>query len=682
MNHFQFKRFQVEDLARAAMHDGCILAWEQGLGKTVAAIAWPLIKLARRTLLVQPEQLHDQTRETAARFFDLTLESIESIEQIKPMGLHLPPRPNERPRFILTTCQALGHNGADEWPPEIDKHGNVIIPDTVLSRRMAHPLMQHELLIQAAGDRLHGVVRSAEEIASLYVVGVGHEHEKSGIRCIWTPCLARVLARWNSFDCVVVDEGTRLQANDSHIATGVRYLDPKCRLLLTGTPIKNRLESLFWLAHWACGGHEGPTARFPYEGTSAAREEFANHHLQHDRFLTREAELMEEGGKPRRMQKRTARICNVHRLWKLLAPVIVRRRKDECGEDIPPKILRPIHVRPGAEQQKVYAFHLANPPIASKSGELINQRTAIGMQLNILRQAALCPDSHALAEVIVRKGRISGPRSSRNSFNPKQAAILSLVADLIEKGEQVLVGSPFRHFSVTLHNRLVAAGVSSVLLDGNTSPKHRGKLATQFKAKQFSCMVAGIKAMGEGNSFECCSNLIMPSQSWAYDENEQFIHRVWRINSPGPVTIWQMVMENTIDELLLELFHEKGDSAQLALDGRLFEEKVEEVDLAALLAGAVRNFKANAATVDEFSIEEQWNGQLRQRLHVAEMRYREWHPTQTGIIITPGEMAAAIAAQELPSPTQLAVNLQRDYNRRGARPGDWRDVLKNIKNQP
>jgi hypothetical protein len=62
------------------------------------------------------------------------------------------------------------------------------------------------------------------------------------------------------------------------------------RYLMSGTPIKNRLESLFWLMHWACGSSPDPTPRFPYAATSDAREQFANQHLQHDQFLTREEE--------------------------------------------------------------------------------------------------------------------------------------------------------------------------------------------------------------------------------------------------------------------------------------------------------------------------------------------------------------------------------------------------------
>ena len=44
--HFmKLKKFQREDLARAALHDGLILGLFTGLGKTICAYAWPLLKV-------------------------------------------------------------------------------------------------------------------------------------------------------------------------------------------------------------------------------------------------------------------------------------------------------------------------------------------------------------------------------------------------------------------------------------------------------------------------------------------------------------------------------------------------------------------------------------------------------------------------------------------------------------
>ena len=44
----RLKEFQRQDLARASLHDGLILGWDTGLGKTLAGFLWPLVKLGWR----------------------------------------------------------------------------------------------------------------------------------------------------------------------------------------------------------------------------------------------------------------------------------------------------------------------------------------------------------------------------------------------------------------------------------------------------------------------------------------------------------------------------------------------------------------------------------------------------------------------------------------------------------
>ncbi len=251
----KFKQFQIDQIARAALVDGCIGDWEPGLGKMIFAIAWPLIKRARRCLIVAPGQLHRQFRIEAMEKFGIHLTGLRHHEQIRRYGIDrrlrvdgtakplvdrktLNPQPSTR--FFLTSYHDLGHNNTA---------GGTVPP-------------------------------LAKFLADLGKAGAG-------------------------FDCVVIDEGTRLQANETHVASGVRMLRPKYRLVLTGTPIKNRLESIYWLLWWVAGAGEEndqipmtndekkkppagtqasgfksqPSLRFPYPGTAKARELFANQHL-------------------------------------------------------------------------------------------------------------------------------------------------------------------------------------------------------------------------------------------------------------------------------------------------------------------------------------------------------------------------------------------------------------------
>src|ERR1035437_3943648 len=57
---FSFRSYQRDDIARASLHDGAIIAWDPGLGKTMAMFAWPWLKRSRHCLIVAPATLHDQ----------------------------------------------------------------------------------------------------------------------------------------------------------------------------------------------------------------------------------------------------------------------------------------------------------------------------------------------------------------------------------------------------------------------------------------------------------------------------------------------------------------------------------------------------------------------------------------------------------------------------------------------
>lgn len=620
------KRFQIDDLARAALRDSAILSWEQGLGKSLAAVAWAIVKDARRTLIIAPAALHKQLMESAAVFFRKSLRPLTSQEDFFRHKLH---RPHTGPPVIyLADFHAIGLNKADEWSDTFGHKGQPAPNARLVAARKAF----------CRTHRIRYDPRAGESIGTT----------RRGITCVWTPTLARLCATYETFDCVVIDEGTRLQATESRIAASVRLLNPRTRLLLTGTPIKNRLESLFWLAAWVAA----PYNRWPYPATDDAREAFADSFLRSERFLSREAREAAQGRTPRNTTRRSARLCQVHKLWKTLAPVIIRRRKVDCGEEIAPKIMKPILVAPGSAQLAVYHYHLDNPPICSKAGNAnLHRRVQVGMQLTLLRLAALCPHSPALAES--RTG-VKGPKRSWTDFTPKLRAILDIIHDRLNHGEQVIIGSPFRDFSSALHARLEEAGVSSLLLDGDTDPQQRGELAAAFKARRHPVLVAGLKAMGEGHSFEQCPNLILPGYSWAYDENEQFIHRIWRLNSPKPVTIYPILTTGTIDERIYQTFAEKGDAASLALDGRLSDPD-PEVDLDHLLAETIRLFKSDIPTIDEQSLLDDWDSRLSRVLSLAEARFHEHSHTAAAA------ETAATEALKIPSPTQLSVDMLRKH---------------------
>jgi hypothetical protein len=719
---FRFKQFQVDDYARAGLHDGVILGHDTGLGKTLAMFVWPLLKCgltaseppyrlrpAKPVLLVVPGDGHDQTDDESLRHFKT--KSVRLDSQAAFLKLAKPdPRTGRftlEPNYYLTSYTQLTGNGVADFPP-LDRanpertlsqlnlnegdavewwlnRGQIykkhydrlkVTPDSTwkevedafkavrrTSDKVVTELAQEslevlKLLTPLPGNvTLHPVTKpgtkpgkrfnAAAQTSSLLLapcscswellsaerqqfirseLAITRHREFSQsigesrtlpanagqpevrVKCVYSPSLADLCG--DSFAACVIDEGTKIKGDDTIVGIGVRSINAAFRLVLTATPIKNRFPDVFHLAHYVTGGHDEPTARFPYGKVD--KQDFAEEFLVSERNLTKE----ENSEEKRRFVKFTPQVCNVHRAWKLLAPIILRRRKDDCGEDIVPKLRHVVRVPMGLGQAAAYQFHL-------KARYLdINGRPAVGAKLQALRIAAANPAS----DLLIRPEHDVTPGAPRSvdTYIPKVASTLELIRQVMERGEQVMVFSAFQNGLDIFSARLNEAGVKHFILDGRLSQKRRGELAKLFKRgnpravaedlipsstfhPQSSIPVAlcGAECMAELHSFHLCNNVILTAYSWAFDKFEQGINRAHRLNSPWPVNVWSVVCDGSIDRKLEAGIHEKKDAAELVLDGHLLGESPQEVNLHELLRLARSEFKS-VKTMDEDELKKGW----------------------------------------------------------------------------
>jgi hypothetical protein len=465
---------------------------------------------------------------------------------------------------------------------------------------------------------------------------------KRRIKCLFSPSLADLC--YNAFDCVVIDEGVKMKGEETLVGKGVRSLTPCYRLVLTATPIKNRLPDIFRLAWWAAGGKPEAHARWPYRDDTSERSKFAETFVVSERNLTKEAKAAEQGKKCySRFKKLTAEVCNVHRLWKLFGPIVLRRRKQDAGVDIVPKIRRVIRCQMGSLQKKVYQYHL-NAEYRDIKGQ-----PAIGAQLQALRIAAADPSSLHLTTqpgepvescACSRQGErptdcpecnghghVPLPSRSGTAYVPKMASVLTLIEEVLQRKEQVIAFSAFNEPLDHLSRWLSEAGVRHITLDGRVSQKRRGEKAAAFKkgrVDEYSIpvMLAGVECMAEGHSFHLANNVILLAYSWAADKFKQALDRVHRLNSVKPVNVYVVLCDGSIDRKLESLTDEKTDAAELVLDGRLIGERSEEINLAELLKVARREFNERDNTLEEALLQADWP-KLRDRLSVA---MQAWEP--------------------------------------------------------
>ena len=74
-------------------------------------------------------------------------------------------------------------------------------------------------------------------------------------------------------------------------------MTPAYRLVLTATPVKNRLPDIFRLAWWAVGGTAEARPIWPYRDEAAERNRFAETFMVTERNITREEQAKQESKK-------------------------------------------------------------------------------------------------------------------------------------------------------------------------------------------------------------------------------------------------------------------------------------------------------------------------------------------------------------------------------------------------
>lgn len=635
---YRLKRFQMEDIARGAMHDGIISAWDTGLGKTWKTFLWPLIKVGRidgtclpkePVLIVAPEGLHKQIIKTGKRFFGvkeiIPLDSQDTYYKLSPL----------KPGWYITSFTQLASNKILKLPHVVGGGFDEI------ARQMKFFSVTLEDVKKCKLDTTLSFLDKALELCrrqrELYELGIGESKDYDDgrrIKCVYSPALADLCNK--DFAAVVIDEAVKVKGADSVIGLGVRSMQPRFRLVLTATPIKNRLPDIFWLAWWATGGKGEAHARWPYKGTTEDQAAFASE------FLISEVSKDDyAAGTRKKRQKRgkaTAEVCNIHRLWKLLAPVLVRRRKRDIGEEIVQKIRKPMYVPMGKHQAATYAYHLA------ATYKNINGQKDLLSQMTALRNCAAAPHTSLLCS----KDK-DGPYKSDYSYIPKIAATLKVIRDCMARGEQVAVFSAFTEPLDTLKRRLEAAGVEFLYMTGEVDAGIRGTLSAKFSEGRPNAPVvlAGIKAMAEGHDWPLANNVVLFAYDWAYDLFEQAINRVHRLNSIMDVNVWAIMCENSIDLKLESLIREKGDSAELVLDGKLVTDQTSEVNFAKLLEIANEAFATfnKANVVDEEVLEKDWDV-LREELRKTYKEYK---------LMPPIERKAIQAAPPTPPKEVVAV---------------------------
>ncbi|MFH0989919.1 MAG: DEAD/DEAH box helicase [bacterium] len=573
---FTLLEFQIEDLSRLCMKESCVLAWEQGLGKCRGSLAWSKVRNAKKALVVCPQDLKYQWIEEA-KSLGIHLEEIRGYGDVKRIK-------NAKSGYWIIHYELLkGSRRLDELVPEFGKA--IQVEDDYDEKWNA-------LCPRCKAMRYDG--------------WNGRSCKKCGYHC-W---LRRVKGMFSylkhAFDTVIVDEGVKIKSKHSMQGIAVRSLHAKNRLLLSGSPIKGWITDAFWLLHWTLG--DG-SPRFPYRyvgGTEKFLDDFGVFEYVAEEFR----KSLSKGRK-----KLLPEIGNLPLLWKMFAPSIVRRLKIDCGETLVKKNVHRIKVGFTKDQKRVYDWWIKNFSEWFKAShhtemedDAVKMKEMILGLLWKLRLTATIPNSRLLQGKPApgKEHEFFLGEAGKSPYTEKAMFVLTKVKEYVDRGKQVVVFSALQDNMNFIKQLLTRYGIRSEVANADTIPVKRSMLIADFKKKNFSVLVAGIQAVNLGHNLDNASAVIMTDYEWDHSTTRQAIDRVHRFTSKEDIDVFMLYTDGGIDQKqLFEIIDLKGQSSDLALDGKLIDQEEVQVDFYKMAREIIKSHKMGTeGLLDEDDVEQ------------------------------------------------------------------------------
>ena len=342
------------------------------------------------------------------------------------------------------------------------------------------------------------------------------------------------------FAVAVFDEAQNLKNAETRRAQASKRIEADFRLALSGTPVENRLDELWSLYDTVTPGLLG------------SRESFQR------RF----AGPIERGhGGQARQALKT-----------LVRPYLLRRTKAAVLAELPSRTEITLEIEPGAEERAFYEAlrRKALDTLAAAGGTGGQKRIRILAEITRLRRAACHP---ALID----------PTAGLESA--KLAALLELTAELRANRHRALVFSQFTGHLDLVEAALKAEGVRLLRLDGSTPAKERARLVEAFQAGEGDLFLISLKAGGTGLNLTGADYVIHLDPWWNPAVEDQATDRAHRIGQTLPVTVYRLVVKDSIEEKILTLHAAKRALSADFLDGADQAGGLDDEALLALIRG-------------------------------------------------------------------------------------------------
>lgn len=328
-------------------------------------------------------------------------------------------------------------------------------------------------------------------------------------------------------DLVILDEAQRIKNWTTRAANAVKKIQSPYCVVLTGTPLENRLEELVSIVQFVDRHRLGPTYRF-----------------LHDH------QVKDENG-------RVVGYKDLDKVGKTLEPILIRRQKNEVLSQLPARLEKNFFVPMTPEQQKQHDENRETVARVVQKWrrygfltEADQRRLMIGLQ----NMRMSCNSTYLL--------------DKQTDFSHKPDELMTLLGEHLERPEsKAIVFSQWTGTHELAIRRFAANDLGHVFFHGGVESRKRKDLVERFRHDPECRVFLSTDAGGVGLNLQFANAVVNMDLPWNPAVLEQRIGRAHRLGQTQPVQVVNFVAQGTIEEGMLSVLKFKKSLFAGVLDG-------------------------------------------------------------------------------------------------------------------
>ena len=335
-----------------------------------------------------------------------------------------------------------------------------------------------------------------------------------------------LIAAWAP-ELVIVDEAQRVKNWNTIAARALKRIDSSYAIVLTGTPLENKLEELISVVQFVDQHRLGPTWK-----------------------LLHEHQVKDEAG-------RVTGYTGLEKIGQTLAPVMIRRRKFEVLRQLPSRTDQNLLV-PMTEMQMLY--HQENADVVAKivqrwrKTRFLSDKDQRRLTCALQNMRMSCNSTYLLDQ--------------ETDHGVKADELAALFEDLFADPEaKAVVFSQWTRTHDILIRRFEARDLGYVSFHGGVPSDKRPALVERFRDDPTCRVFLSTDAGSTGLNLQHASTLVNMDLPWNPAILEQRIARIHRMGQKRPVRVINFVAKGTIEEGMLSVLAFKRSLSAGILDG-------------------------------------------------------------------------------------------------------------------